>query len=60
VRDYRTKSRGAQPAWVRYRDAIAKLAVARWPAARDAEDLTRARITEDRIRELRPAEGELR
>jgi uncharacterized protein YecT (DUF1311 family) len=60
VRDYRTKSRGAQPAWVRYRDAIAKLAVARWPAAHDTENLTRARITEDRIRELRPAEGELR
>jgi len=60
VRDYRTKSHAAQHAWVRYRDAIAKLAMARWPAAHEAEALTRARITEDRIRELRPGEGELR
>jgi uncharacterized protein YecT (DUF1311 family) len=60
LRDYRTKSHGAQHAWVRYRDAIAKLAVARWPAAPATAELARGRVTEDRVRELRPGEGELR
>lgn len=60
MRDYRTKSHGAQRAWVRYRDAIGKLARVRWPAAHDAEAVTRARIAEDRFRELRPGEGEPR
>jgi hypothetical protein len=52
----RTKSRGAQHGWVRYRDAMAKLAAARWPDVHDAEELTRALVTEDRIRELRSGE----
>lgn len=56
VNDYKTKSRSAQHEWVRYRDAMAKLAAARWPDVRDAEDLTRALVTEDRIRELRNGE----
>jgi uncharacterized protein YecT (DUF1311 family) len=52
VTDYRTKSRAAQRAWVRYRDAVADLAAARWPDAAGAADLARARVTEDRVREL--------
>jgi hypothetical protein len=57
VSDYKTKSRSAQHEWVRYRDAMAKLAAARWPEFRGAEDLTRALVTEDRIRELRDGGG---
>jgi hypothetical protein len=50
--DYKTKSRAAQHEWVRYRNAMGELAAARWPEARHAEDLARALVTEDRIREL--------
>ena len=50
--DYKTKSRAAQHEWVRYRNAMGELAAARWPQARRAEDLARALVTEDRIREL--------
>ena len=51
--DYRTKSQNTQRLWVRYRDAAADLAAARWPAGTDVRDVARALITEDRIRELR-------
>jgi hypothetical protein len=51
--DFKTKSRAAQHEWVRYRDAMAELAAARWPETRDVRDLVRALVTEDRIRELR-------
>jgi hypothetical protein len=51
--DYKAKSRAAQHEWVRYRDAMGKLAAARWPDVRGVEDLARALVTEDRIRELR-------
>ena len=42
---YKTKSRTTQHRWVRYREAMAKLAAARWPARPDAEDLARALVT---------------
>lgn len=51
--DYKTKSRTAQHEWVRYRDVMGDLAAARWPERRDARDVARALVTEDRIRELR-------
>jgi hypothetical protein len=51
--DYRIKSRDAQRAWLRYRDAAAKLAATRWPQAPGIEDVVRALVTEGRIRELR-------
>ena len=51
--DYKTKSRAVQHEWVRYRDAMAGLAAARWPDLRGVRDLARALVTEDRIRELR-------
>ena len=57
VSDYKTKSRRAQHEWARYRDAMAKLAATRWPEVHEAEDLTKAMVTEDRIRELRERAG---
>lgn len=51
--DFKAKSRAAQHEWVRYRDAMADLAAARWPEARDVQELARALVTEDRVRELR-------
>ena len=53
-------SRKTQHEWVRYRDAMGTLAAARWPARTDVADLTRALVTEDRIVELTPAEGDIR
>lgn len=53
VREFETKSQAAQHEWVRYRDAMAELAAARWPALADAGDWAKTRVTEDRIRELR-------
>ena len=50
--DYKTKSRAAQHEWVSYRNAMGEFAAARWPEAHHAEDLARALVTEDRIREL--------
>jgi hypothetical protein len=50
--DLREKSRGAQRAWIRYRDAAAELAAVRWPNVAVVKDVAKARITEDRIREL--------
>lgn len=58
--DYKAKSRATQHAWVRYRDALAKLAAARWPGAPEVEARTQALVTEDRIRELTPGEGDIR
>jgi uncharacterized protein YecT (DUF1311 family) len=60
VRDYRAKSRATQHLWVRYRDAMAKLAVARWPQNTEVAMVTQALVTEDRIRELTPSEGDVR
>lgn len=60
LRDYRAKSRATQHLWVRYRDAMAQLAVARWPENSEVATVTRALITEDRIRELTPSEGDVR
>jgi hypothetical protein len=60
VRDYKALAHGAQHRWVRYRDAMAKLAAARWPEKPQVEELTRALVTEDRIRELTPGEGDIR
>ena len=51
--DYKKMSRAAQHEWVRYRDAMGQIAAARWPEIHDASDRARARVTEDRIRELR-------
>jgi len=51
--DYRTLSRDTQRRWVRYRDAAADLAAARWPGSETVKDTARALITEDRIKELR-------
>jgi uncharacterized protein YecT (DUF1311 family) len=53
VRDFKMKSRAAQHEWIRYRDAMAELAVALWPTAADVREQAKARVTEDRIRELR-------
>jgi hypothetical protein len=39
---------------------MAKLAAARWAGRPEVEDLTRALVTEDRIRELTPGEGDIR
>jgi len=60
VRDYKAESHAAQHQWVRYRDAMARLAAARWPGNPEVEDITRALVTEDRIRELTPEEGDIR
>jgi uncharacterized protein YecT (DUF1311 family) len=60
VRDYKALAHAAQHRWVRYRDAMAKLAAARWPEKPQVEELTRALVTEDRIRELTPGEGDIR
>ena len=60
VRDYKALAHAAQRQWVRYRDAMAKLAAARWAGRPEVEDLTRALVTEDRIRELTPGEGDIR
>jgi hypothetical protein len=51
--DYKAKSRAAQHEWVRYRDAMGDLAVARWPDRPNVREQARALVTEDRIRELR-------
>gem|GEM_PF-5311635 len=59
-RDYKSASRRTQHAWIRYRDAMAKLAAARWPSRTDVADVTRALVTEDRIAELTPGEGDIR
>ncbi len=59
-REYRAAAHTAQHRWVRYRDAMGKLAAARWPENPGVGDTTRALITEDRIRELSPEEGDLR
>jgi hypothetical protein len=53
VAEYKVRSRAAQHDWVRYRDAMAELAAARWPDAATARDPAKALLTEDRIRELR-------
>ncbi len=58
--DYKRASRKTQHAWVRYRDAMGKLAAVRWPARTDVQDLTRAQVTEDRLVELTPEEGDIR
>ena len=58
VDDYKKMSRAAQHDWIRYRDAMGKMAAARWPDTPGAEDLAKARITEDRIRELENSVGE--
>ena len=52
VKDYKAKSRAAQQAWIRYRNAMGSLAGVRWPNQPDVQDRTRALVTEDRIREL--------
>jgi len=52
LHEYKATSRAAQHEWVRYRDAMGALAVARWPELRDAQAQARALVTEDRIREL--------
>ena len=56
ISDYKNKSRAVQHEWVSYRDAMGRLAAARWPEAPGAEDQARALVTEDRISELRGAE----
>lgn len=58
VTDYKSKSRSAQHQWIRYRDAMAKLAAAHWPHAREADDVAKALVTEDRIVELNNSVGE--
>jgi len=58
--DYKRASRKTQHQWVQYRDAMGKLAALRWPARTDAADLIRAQVTEDRIVELTPEEGDIR
>ena len=60
VREYKALAHIAQRRWVRYRDAMVKLAAARWPAKPEVEGLTRALVTEDRIHELTPGEGDIR
>jgi uncharacterized protein YecT (DUF1311 family) len=56
--DYKRDAHAAQHQWILYRDAMAKLAAARWPAAHEAEDVAKALVTEDRIRELNNGVGE--
>jgi uncharacterized protein YecT (DUF1311 family) len=51
--EYRSLAHAAQHEWLRYREAAAKLAAARWPKVVGVEDVVRALVTEDRIRELR-------
>jgi hypothetical protein len=58
--DYKKASRKTQHEWVHYRDAMGKLAAARWPARAGLADLARALVTEDRIVELTPGEGDIR
>jgi uncharacterized protein YecT (DUF1311 family) len=58
--DYKRASHKTQHEWVRYRDAMGKLAAVRWPARADVADLVRALVTEDRIVELTPGEGDIR
>ncbi len=53
IKDYKSRSKDAQDAWVRYRDAMAAFGARRWPELRDAQRLVKALVTEDRIRELR-------
>jgi hypothetical protein len=52
VKQFKMKSQAAQHEWVRYRDAMAELALARWPDVAVAGDWAKARVTENRIREL--------
>jgi uncharacterized protein YecT (DUF1311 family) len=52
LKELRKKSHATQRAWIRYRDAAAKLAGTRWPKVAGIDDTARALITEDRIREL--------
>ncbi|HEX3904073.1 MAG TPA: hypothetical protein VH853_14635 [Polyangia bacterium] len=56
--DYRRDAHAAQHQWILYRDAMAKLAAARRPAADDAEGIAKALVTEDRLRELHHGVGE--
>ncbi len=56
--DYKRDAHAAQHRWILYRDAMAKLAAARWPAVHEAEDVAKALVTEDRIRELNNGVGE--
>ena len=49
---YKTKARDAQRAWVRYRDAFARLVSALQPGA-EVERAVRSLITDDRIAELK-------
>jgi hypothetical protein len=53
IHDYQAKSRTAQRLWIRYRDAMARLATTRWPGEPELGDATRTLITEDRISEMR-------
>jgi hypothetical protein len=53
VRELKRKSEAAQNEWIRYRDATAELASARWPAVAGVRELAKTLVTEARIRELR-------
>jgi uncharacterized protein YecT (DUF1311 family) len=53
IKEFREASHVSQRAWIRYRDAAVKLAAVRWPKVAGVEDVVRALITEDRIRELK-------
>ena len=56
--DYQHDAHAAEHQWILYRDAMAKLAAARWPAAHEAEEVAKTLVTEDRIRELQNGVGE--
>ena len=58
--EYKRLLRKTQHEWVRYRDAMGKLAAAHWPGQTDVADLARAQVTEDRLVELTPEEGDVR
>jgi len=60
AREYPAKARAAQRLWIHYRDAMVKMATTRWPQAPEVTGVIRALITEDRIRELTPEEGDVR
>ena len=60
AREYRTKARTAQRLWIHYRDAMAKLATTRWPKDPEVPGVIQALVTEDRLRELTPGEGDVR
>jgi len=51
--EYRSKASEAQRAWLRYRDAFARLMRAMQPTSPDVERVVHNQLTEDRITELK-------